>query len=220
MRLPITPNPTNPKLAILYSVRAGKTNLYVGFYVAMNRFVSPWDTMASQIDELDTRRLRRPLRLNAGNDWHAICIRPEQDATAECRITFLAVVLSAAQLGRRRWPATFAASAAPCPRHRRPRIWNRMSFRTRKTWTHACDLLQIYLDTAPASPDDESGRRSVRLQHILYLVEHHPEAAASASRAAYVYRDKGPYANVADHEAVRDQWLAAVQGHPKNMAVT
>jgi hypothetical protein len=81
------------------------------------------------------------------------------------------------------------------------------------------NLLQIYLDTAPASPNDDPGRRSVRMQHILYLVEHHPEAAASASRAAYVYGVKGPYANVSDHEAVRHQWLAAVQGHPKNTAV-
>jgi TonB family protein len=66
----------------------------------------------------------------------------------------------------------------------------------------------------------DPGRRSVRLQHILYLVEHHPEAAVSASKAAYVYRATGPYADVGDHEAVRDQWLAAVQGHPKNSAVT
>ena len=81
-------------------------------------------------------------------------------------------------------------------------------------------LLQFYLDTAPPPAYENPGRRSVRLQHILYLVEHHPEAAASASRAAYVYRANGPYADVGDHEAVRDQWLAAVQGHPKNNAVT
>jgi tetratricopeptide (TPR) repeat protein len=82
------------------------------------------------------------------------------------------------------------------------------------------ELLQLYLDTASPSPSVDSGRRSVRLQHILYLVEHHPEAPASGSKAAYVYRANGPYANSADHDAVRDQWLAAVQGHPKNNAVT
>jgi TonB family protein len=81
-------------------------------------------------------------------------------------------------------------------------------------------LLQLYLDTAPASLSVDSGRRSLRLQHVLYMVEHHPEAAVSASKAAYVYRSGGPYANVADHEAVRDQWLAAVQGHAGNIAVT
>ncbi len=82
------------------------------------------------------------------------------------------------------------------------------------------ELLQLYLDAAPASPGVDSGRRFVRLQHILYVVEHHPEAARSASKAAYVYRAAGPYANSADHEAVCDQWLAAVQNHPKNDAVT
>jgi TonB family protein len=82
------------------------------------------------------------------------------------------------------------------------------------------ELLQLYLDMAPLPPNDDPSRRSVRLQHILYLVEHHPEAAVSASKVAYVYRANGPYANAADHGAMRDQWLAAVQGHPKNTAVT
>ncbi len=82
------------------------------------------------------------------------------------------------------------------------------------------ELLQLYLDTAPPSLSVDSGRRSVRLQHILYLVEHHPEAAVSASQAAYVYRSSGPYANAADHEDVRDRWLAAVQGYAGNIAVT
>jgi TonB family protein len=81
-------------------------------------------------------------------------------------------------------------------------------------------LLQLYLDTAPSPLSVDSGRRSVRLQHILYLVEHHPEAAVSASKAAYVYRTGGPYANAADHDDVRSQWLAAVQGHAGNVAVT
>ncbi|MBV9772117.1 MAG: energy transducer TonB [Bryobacterales bacterium] len=86
------------------------------------------------------------------------------------------------------------------------------------------ELLQFYLDTTPLpridNSRDDPGRRNIRLQHILYLVEHHPEAAASASKFAYVYRANGPYANAQDHDAVRDEWLAAVQGHPKNTAVT
>jgi len=82
------------------------------------------------------------------------------------------------------------------------------------------ELLQFYLDTAPLPPNDDPGRRNIRLQHILYLVEHHPEAAASAAKFAYVYRASGPYANAQDHDAARDEWLAAVQGHPKNTAVT
>lgn len=82
------------------------------------------------------------------------------------------------------------------------------------------ELLQVYVDMAPPRGYDDPARRSVRLQHILYLVEHHPEAAANGSKATYVYRANGPYSNAADHEAARDQWLAAVQGHPKNNAVT
>jgi TonB family protein len=81
-------------------------------------------------------------------------------------------------------------------------------------------LLQLYLDTAPSSLSVDSGRRAVRLQHILYLVERHPEASVSASKAAYVYRAGGPYANTADHEDVRSLWLAAVQGRAGNVAVT
>jgi len=81
-------------------------------------------------------------------------------------------------------------------------------------------LLQFYSDTAPPPAYDNPARRSVRLQHILYLVEHHPEAAASASKVAYVYRAKGPYANAGDHDAARGQWLAAVQEHPNDSAVT
>lgn len=81
-------------------------------------------------------------------------------------------------------------------------------------------LLQFYSDTAPPPGYDNPARRSVRLQHILYLVEHHPEAAASASKVAYVCRAKGPYANAGDHDAVRGQWLAAVQARPRNDVVT
>jgi TonB family protein len=81
-------------------------------------------------------------------------------------------------------------------------------------------LLQVYLSMTPPAGHDDPARRSMRLQQILYLVEHLPQATASGSRTAYVYGANGPYANAADHEAVRDQWLAAVQEHPKDTAVT
>lgn len=81
-------------------------------------------------------------------------------------------------------------------------------------------LLQFYIDTAPPPAYDNPARRSVRLQHILYIVEHHPEAEASASKVAYVDRAKGPYANAGDHDAVRAQWLAVVQAHPRDTAIT
>ena len=121
--------------------------------------------------------------------------------------------------GRRR-PLVPCFGPGPCRRHRRSRILNRTCLQNPEDLDARLELLAIVLRHCAASPGVDSGRRSVRLQHILYLVEHHPEAAVSASKAAYVYRRNGPYANAADHEAVRDQWLAAVQGHPKNNAVT
>ena len=80
-------------------------------------------------------------------------------------------------------------------------------------------LLRVYMAAAPPPGYDDPGRRSVRLQHILFLVEHDPEAAVSASKVAYVSSVNGPYANAADHEAVRGEWLAAVQAHPRDSAV-
>jgi hypothetical protein len=85
--------------------------------------------------------------------------------------------------------------------------------------TARAQLLRLYLATSPIPPYDDPVRRAIRVQHILYLVEHHPEAAVCASKEAYVYRAKGPYANAADHEAVRARWMAALQAHPGNHAV-
>ena len=81
----------------------------------------------------------------------------------------------------------------------------------RTTWRPSCDCCR-YREHRASAGHDYPVRRSVRLQHILYLVEHHPEAAVSGSRAAYVDRMAGAYANAGDHEAVREQWLAAVAG--------
>ncbi|MGA2880692.1 MAG: energy transducer TonB [Bryobacteraceae bacterium] len=80
-------------------------------------------------------------------------------------------------------------------------------------------LLQFYWDTAPSASRVDSGRRSARLEHILYLVEHHPEATMSGFKLAYVYRANGPYANAADHDEVRDQWIESAQSHPRDNAV-
>jgi hypothetical protein len=135
---------------------------------------------------------------------------------AQCRIIFVAVSLGAATLAGQ----TIAQlRSRPLPTPQEAANLESHVLQNPEDLEARVDLLQIYLDTAPIPPNEDPGRRSVRLQHILYLVEHHPEATASASRAAYVYRVKGPYANLSDHEAVRDQWLAAVQGHPKNTTV-
>jgi hypothetical protein len=82
------------------------------------------------------------------------------------------------------------------------------------------DLLQLYLNIAPPAGHQDPGRESVRLQHIIFLVQHHPDAAVSGSKAAYVGRASGSYANPSDHNAVRSEWLAAVESHPKKEAVT
>src|SRR5579862_3382350 len=68
-------------------------------------------------------------------------------------------------------------------------------------------LLQMYLDTATFPARTDPARQSVRLQHILYLVEHHPEAPAGGTRIAYVYRANGRYASPSDHDAVRAAWF-------------
>lgn len=81
-------------------------------------------------------------------------------------------------------------------------------------------LLNFYLDIAPIPPNDDPGRRAIRLQHILFLVEHFPDAAPNVWRPAFVSGADGPYANAADHAAVRSEWLAAVQSHPRNSSVT
>jgi TonB family protein len=81
-------------------------------------------------------------------------------------------------------------------------------------------LLRLYLDAALPPGHVDPSRQSLRLQHILYLVEHHPEAAVSGSKLAYVGRSEGAYANAADHEAVRDRWLAAEGARSKDRAVT
>lgn len=81
-------------------------------------------------------------------------------------------------------------------------------------------LLQAYSDSGVASMQYDPGRQAVRLQHILYLVQHHPEAPVSGSRIAYIYRAGRPNASPPDHDAVRAAWLDAVQSHPTNTAVT
>ena len=80
-------------------------------------------------------------------------------------------------------------------------------------------LLQFYARAAGPWGYRDPGIEAVRLEHILYLVQHHPEAPVSGSRAAYVFRANGRYANAADHEAVRGAWMDAVVAHPKDDAV-
>lgn len=81
------------------------------------------------------------------------------------------------------------------------------------------ELLGIYSNMAPVPPNDDPVRRLARLQQILYLIDHHPEAAALAMSVCYVPSSRAPYANEADHLAARDHWLSAVDLHPGNARV-
>jgi hypothetical protein len=132
------------------------------------------------------------------------------------RVTFLAASLSARALAGQTAVGVIRSRPVPVPQvigDLEARVLqNPEDIDTRM------QLLQFYWDAAPAGEVDPS-RRSARLRHILYLVERHPENAASASKLAYVYRINGPYANAADHDAVRDQWLAAVQGNSQDNAI-
>jgi TonB family protein len=132
-------------------------------------------------------------------------------------IAVLAGILSAAALAAQN--ATAVIRTRPLPSSQAIENLELQVLQNPEDLQARLNLLQFYLDTAPPSSGVDSGRRSVRLQHILYLVERHPESAVSASKAAYVYRASGPYANAADHDEVRDQWLAAVQSHPKDNTV-
>lgn len=161
---------------------------------------------------MDTVRRNKPFRLNARN----IGIIPALENGMHFRLVITAGLLAGISNGQ-----TFGViRSQPLASPQQTGILESRVLQAPEDLTARLTLLQLYLDTAPASSSVDSGRRSVRLQHILYLVEHHPEAAASASKAAYVFRSNGPYANAADHEAAVDQWFAAVQAHPGNNAVT
>lgn len=75
-------------------------------------------------------------------------------------------------------------------------------------------LLRSYAESAPIPPNDDPARRLARLDHILYLIDHYPEASAMATPLMYVAGARGAYANQDDHQVARSHWLAAVDSHP------
>jgi TonB family protein len=79
-------------------------------------------------------------------------------------------------------------------------------------------LLRFYSAFAPMN-----GRRSPyqndRLNHILHWIENKPSDPISSSDLMYVPSDSGPFADPADHAAVRDAWIRAVQRQPKDVDV-
>jgi TonB family protein len=80
-------------------------------------------------------------------------------------------------------------------------------------------LLRFYADLAPSPSNDAPARRFARLQNILYLIGHHPEAKATGTPIAYVARANGPYANDGDHLMAMHQWLTAIDSHPGDATV-
>jgi TonB family protein len=80
-------------------------------------------------------------------------------------------------------------------------------------------LLRCYMDVAPIPPNDAPARRFARLQSILYLIGHHPEAKTTGTPIAYVARTNGAYANEGDHMTAMNQWMTAVDSHPGDITV-
>jgi hypothetical protein len=80
-------------------------------------------------------------------------------------------------------------------------------------------LLRFYADLAPVPQNDVPARRFARLQSILYLIGHHPEAKAAGTPIAYVARTYGPYASEGDHVTAVNQWMTAIDSHPGDTTV-
>jgi tetratricopeptide (TPR) repeat protein len=153
--------------------------------------------------------------ISTPDQWYARC-KWERMEISRVRIVFVLGILSAAKAHGQ---TVGVIRSRPLPSPLELSTLESRVLQNPEDMDARIELLQDYSDMTPAPAYDNPARRSVRLQHILYLVEHHPEAAASASRVAYVYRSKGAYANAGDHDAVRHQWLAAVQAHPTDRAV-
>ncbi len=80
-------------------------------------------------------------------------------------------------------------------------------------------LLRYYMDIAPVPPNDVPERRFARLQNILYLIGHHPEAKVTGTPIAYVARASAPYANESDHVTAVNGWMTAIDSHPGDTTV-
>src|SRR6202035_3050573 len=73
-------------------------------------------------------------------------------------------------------------------------------------------LLRLY-DSTSISPGNDPGRRLARLDHIVYLIDHHPEMSAMGTQVAYVSSARSGYANRDDHQVAWRHWLSAVDSH-------
>jgi TonB family protein len=80
-------------------------------------------------------------------------------------------------------------------------------------------LLRFYSAFAPMNGGARSPYQHDRLAHILYWIENTPSDPTLSSDLMYVPSVGGPYADPADHAAVRDAWIRAVERQPKNADV-
>ena len=80
-------------------------------------------------------------------------------------------------------------------------------------------LLRDYFANAPEPPLDDPQRRLARLDHILYLIDHFPDAPILATPVAYIAARRGIYANSDDHQVGRTHWFSALDSQPRNVAV-
>ena len=80
-------------------------------------------------------------------------------------------------------------------------------------------LLRDYFASAPEPQVDDPQRRLARLDHILYLIDHFPDAPILATPVAYIAAKRGIYANPDDHQVARIHWFSALDSHPRHVAV-
>jgi hypothetical protein len=80
-------------------------------------------------------------------------------------------------------------------------------------------LLTHYRDMAPAPGYDDPVKRSARLRHVVYVIEHHANVVDSASPLVYVPRKNAAYANESDHEVVRNLWLRLADTNPADQRI-
>jgi len=86
-------------------------------------------------------------------------------------------------------------------------------------WASRLRLLSHYREFANFPINDGPATRAARLQHIIYLVEHHPEAIGGGSELAYVFRSGSQYASEEDHELLRRLWLRQIEVRPNDVPV-
>lgn len=80
-------------------------------------------------------------------------------------------------------------------------------------------LLRHYMTSVPFRDGGRSPVQADRLAHIVYWIENYPSEPVSSSDLMYVPSENGPFADPADHAAVRNAWLRVVERLPNDANV-